>query len=76
MRILNALGQENRIAHGDPRFPGLVTETRAPNGFITWASFDDRGNVVASTDCGLGGRVHPQIAWAKLRALAEGAALV
>ena len=31
--------------------------------------------VIASTDCGLGGRVHPQIAWAKLAALAEGAAL-
>lgn len=30
-------------------------------------------NVVASTDCGLGGRIHPQIAWAKLRALTEGA---
>jgi len=25
--------------------------------------------------CGLGGRVHPQIAWAKLGALAEGARL-
>jgi 5-methyltetrahydropteroyltriglutamate--homocysteine methyltransferase len=32
-------------------------------------------NVIASTDCGLGLRCHPQIAWAKLRALAEGAAL-
>lgn len=31
--------------------------------------------VIASTDCGFGGRVHPQIAWAKLRALVEGAAL-
>jgi 5-methyltetrahydropteroyltriglutamate--homocysteine methyltransferase len=34
-----------------------------------------RERVIASTDCGLGGRVHPQIAWAKLEALAEGAAL-
>jgi 5-methyltetrahydropteroyltriglutamate--homocysteine methyltransferase len=34
-----------------------------------------RENVVASTDCGLGLRCHPQIAWAKLKALAEGAAL-
>jgi 5-methyltetrahydropteroyltriglutamate--homocysteine methyltransferase len=32
-------------------------------------------NVVASTDCGLGLRCHPQIAWAKLKALSEGAAL-
>jgi len=30
-------------------------------------------NVIASTDCGLGLRCHPQIAWAKLRVLSEGA---
>ncbi|GMA37545.1 hypothetical protein [Demequina litorisediminis] len=30
-------------------------------------------HVVASTDCGLGGRVHPQIAWARLASLGEGA---
>jgi 5-methyltetrahydropteroyltriglutamate--homocysteine methyltransferase len=34
-----------------------------------------RENVVASTDCGLGGRVHPQIAWAKLDTLVKGAEL-
>jgi 5-methyltetrahydropteroyltriglutamate--homocysteine methyltransferase len=34
-----------------------------------------RERVIASTDCGLGGRVHPQIAWAKLEALSEGARL-
>ena len=32
--------------------------------------------VIAATDCGLGGRVHPQIAWAKLETLAKGAELV
>lgn len=32
-------------------------------------------NVIASTDCGLGLRCHPQIAWAKLGALAQGARL-
>lgn len=32
-----------------------------------------RENVVAATDCGLGGRIHPQIAWAKLDTLAQGA---
>jgi 5-methyltetrahydropteroyltriglutamate--homocysteine methyltransferase len=32
-------------------------------------------NVVASTDCGLGGRIHPQIATAKLATLGEGARL-
>ena len=34
-----------------------------------------RENVIAGTDCGLGGRVHPQIAWAKLAALSAGAKL-
>jgi 5-methyltetrahydropteroyltriglutamate--homocysteine methyltransferase len=32
-------------------------------------------NVIASADCGFGGRTHPQIAWAKLRSLTKGAAL-
>jgi 5-methyltetrahydropteroyltriglutamate--homocysteine methyltransferase len=31
--------------------------------------------VIASCDCGFGGRTHPQIAWAKLKSLCEGAAL-
>lgn len=30
-------------------------------------------NVIASSDCGLGGRVHEDIAWAKLEALVHGA---
>jgi 5-methyltetrahydropteroyltriglutamate--homocysteine methyltransferase len=34
-----------------------------------------RENVIAGCDCGFGGRSHPQIAWAKLKSLAEGAAL-
>jgi 5-methyltetrahydropteroyltriglutamate--homocysteine methyltransferase len=34
-----------------------------------------RENVIAGTDCGLGGRVHPQVAWAKLGTLADGATL-
>ena len=32
-------------------------------------------NVIAGADCGFGGRTHPQIAWAKLRSLVEGAKL-
>ncbi|AMM34054.1 Methionine synthase, vitamin-B12 independent [Sinomonas atrocyanea] len=40
-----------------------------------FASIVGRERVIASTDCGLGGRVHPQIAWAKLEALSEGARL-
>jgi 5-methyltetrahydropteroyltriglutamate--homocysteine methyltransferase len=34
-----------------------------------------RENVMASTDCGLGLRCHPQIAWAKLQTLSAGARL-
>jgi 5-methyltetrahydropteroyltriglutamate--homocysteine methyltransferase len=40
-----------------------------------FADLVGRERVIASTDCGLGGRVHQEIAWAKLAALAEGAAL-
>ena len=38
-----------------------------------FASVVGRERVIAATDCGLGGRVHPQIAWAKLEALVAGA---
>ena len=40
-----------------------------------FAGIVGRERVIASTDCGVGLRCHPQIAWAKLKALAEGAAL-
>ena len=40
---------------------------------MRYAEAVGRENVVAGTDCGLGGRIHPQIAWAKLRALSAGA---
>jgi 5-methyltetrahydropteroyltriglutamate--homocysteine methyltransferase len=42
---------------------------------VQYASIVGRENVIAGTDCGLGGRVHPQICWAKLSALADGAEL-
>ena len=42
---------------------------------VRFAQVVGRERVIAGTDCGLGGRVHPDIAWAKLAALAEGAAL-
>jgi 5-methyltetrahydropteroyltriglutamate--homocysteine methyltransferase len=40
-----------------------------------FANLVGRERVVASTDCGLGLRCHPQIAWAKLKALSQGAEL-
>jgi len=43
---------------------------------IRLAGLVGRENVIAGTDCGLGSRVgHPEIAWAKLGALIEGADL-
>jgi 5-methyltetrahydropteroyltriglutamate--homocysteine methyltransferase len=50
--------------------PELVAER-----ILRFANLVGRERVIASTDCGLGGRVHPQIAWAKLDTLAQGAAL-
>jgi 5-methyltetrahydropteroyltriglutamate--homocysteine methyltransferase len=42
---------------------------------IQYADLVGAENVIAGTDCGMGGRVHQQIAWAKLGALVEGAEL-
>jgi 5-methyltetrahydropteroyltriglutamate--homocysteine methyltransferase len=42
---------------------------------MRFANVVGRERVIASTDCGLGGRIHPDIAWAKLDALVQGAAL-
>jgi 5-methyltetrahydropteroyltriglutamate--homocysteine methyltransferase len=42
---------------------------------VRYANVVGRERVIAGTDCGLGGRIHPQIAWAKLEALAAGARL-
>jgi 5-methyltetrahydropteroyltriglutamate--homocysteine methyltransferase len=50
--------------------PELVAER-----IVRFANIVGRDRVIASTDCGLGGRVHPQIAWAKLETLSRGAAL-
>lgn len=40
-----------------------------------FAKLVGKENVMAGADCGFGGRSHPQIAWAKLKALVEGAEL-
>lgn len=50
--------------------PELVSER-----ILRFARLVGPERVMASTDCGFGGRTHPQIAWAKLRALCDGAAL-
>jgi 5-methyltetrahydropteroyltriglutamate--homocysteine methyltransferase len=42
---------------------------------LRFANLVGRERVIASTDCGLGGRIYPQIASGKLEPLAQGAAL-
>ena len=42
---------------------------------LLYAGLVGRENVIAGADCGMGARVHPQICWAKFKALAEGAAM-
>ena len=50
--------------------PELVAER-----IVRYAEIVGRERVIAGTDCGLGGRIHPELAWAKLRTLADGAKL-
>jgi 5-methyltetrahydropteroyltriglutamate--homocysteine methyltransferase len=72
-----------RLPPGKLLIPGVVSHATnvvehpevVADRIVRYANIVGREQVVAGTDCGLGFRVHPQIAWAKLRALAEGAAL-
>ena len=45
------------------------------NEFQRFAQLVGKENVIAGADCGFGRRSHPQVGWAKLKALVEGAAL-
>jgi 5-methyltetrahydropteroyltriglutamate--homocysteine methyltransferase len=60
------------VTHSTPliEHPQLVCDR-----IVRWAGLVGKENVIASTDCGLGLRLHPQLAWAKLRSLTEGAAM-
>jgi 5-methyltetrahydropteroyltriglutamate--homocysteine methyltransferase len=72
-----------KLSDGKILVPGVVSHATdivehpelVADRIVTFANIVGRDNVIAGTDCGLGGRVHPQIAWAKLRALCEGAAM-
>jgi 5-methyltetrahydropteroyltriglutamate--homocysteine methyltransferase len=72
-----------RLPEGKAVIPGVVTHKTnilehpevVADRIMRYAEGVGRGNVIAGTDCGLGGRIHPQVAWAKLRALSAGAAL-
>jgi 5-methyltetrahydropteroyltriglutamate--homocysteine methyltransferase len=75
--------QDVKLPAGKILLPGVVSHATnvvehpelVADRIIRFSNLVGRENVIVSTDCGLGGRVHPQIAWAKLDALARGAAL-
>jgi 5-methyltetrahydropteroyltriglutamate--homocysteine methyltransferase len=77
------LWKDVKLPDGKFLIPGVVSHATnvvehpevVADRIVRYAGIVGRENVVAGTDCGLGMRVHPQIAWAKLKALAEGAAL-
>ena len=77
------LWEDVQLPDGKILAPGVVSHATAlvehpelvSQGIRRLAKLVGRENVVASTDCGLGLRCHPQVAWAKLNALSEGAAL-
>ncbi len=75
--------QDTKLPEGKLIVPGIVSHATnvvehpelVADRIERFASVVGRESIIASTDCGLGGRVHPQIAAAKLVALGQGAAL-
>ena len=75
--------QDVKLPDGKLILPGIVSHATnvvehpelVAERITRFANLVGKERVIASTDCGLGGRVHAQIAWAKLEALAQGAAL-
>ncbi len=75
--------REVKLPDGKILIPGVVSHATnvlehrelVADRILRFAGVVGRDNVIAGTDCGLGGRIHPQLAWAKLEALAQGAAL-
>jgi 5-methyltetrahydropteroyltriglutamate--homocysteine methyltransferase len=75
--------QDVKLPSGKILIPGVVSHATnvvehpelVADRILNFANAVGRENVIAGSDCGLGGRVHPQIAWAKLRSLSEGAML-
>ena len=74
--------QSVRLPAGKSLMPGVVGHSSdliedpelVAERLVKYAGLVGKENVIAGTDCGLGQRVgHPEIAWAKLAASAEGA---
>jgi 5-methyltetrahydropteroyltriglutamate--homocysteine methyltransferase len=78
-----AVWENVKLPAGKILIPGVVTHSTdvvehpelVSQRLQRYAQLVGKENVIAGTDCGFGGRSHPQIAWAKLRSLVEGAAL-
>ena len=72
-----------KLPQGKKIIPGIVTHSTdlvehpelVSQRIQRFAKLVGPENVIAGTDCGFGGRTHPQIAWAKLKSLCEGATL-
>jgi 5-methyltetrahydropteroyltriglutamate--homocysteine methyltransferase len=77
------LWERVKLPEGKILIPGVVTHHTnvvehpevVADRILRYANLVGRENVIGGTDCGMGFRVHPQIAWAKFKVLAEGAAL-
>jgi len=77
------LWRDTKLPEGKILAPGVVTHSTpliehpqlVANRIRRFAEVVGRENVIASTDCGLGLRLHPSLAWAKLAVLVEGARL-
>jgi len=78
-----AVWQDVKLPDGKLMLPGVVSHATnvvehpdlVAQRILRFAKLVGRERVIAATDCGLGGRIHPAIAWAKLETLAEGARL-
>jgi len=75
--------QTAKLPAGKMLMPGVVSHATnlvehpqlVADRILRYAAIAGRENVIAGTDCGLGGRVHADLVWAKLRALVDGARL-
>lgn len=75
--------EDVKLPEGKALMPGVVGHSSdliehpelVAQRLVRYAQLVGRENVVAGTDCGLGSRVHGEIAWAKLEDLAKGAAI-
>lgn len=78
-----AVWEKVKLPAGKILIPGVITHSTdvvehpelVSQRLQRYAHLVGKENVIAGTDCGFGGRSHPQIAWAKLRSMVEGAAL-